>query len=111
MADPIVIAPLGELDIATTRTLTPELTEATGQLDAPVIVDLTRVTFLDSTALGAIVQADGRLRRNGRRLNVVAPDGSAAAVLLELTHMRERLTVHSTLGSAREAIAAVAGHG
>lgn len=103
MTDPVVIAPQGELDIAAARELGPELNEAAGQLDAPVVVDLSRVSFLDSTALGAIVQADGRMQRTGRRLNVVAPSGSAAAVLLELTQMRSRLVVHGTRDAALDA--------
>lgn len=100
MTDPLVIAPTGELDISAARDLTPELNEAAGQLDAPVLVDLTDVSFLDSTALGALIQADGRLRRTGRRLTLVAPQGSAAAVLLELTRTNERLAVFEARDAA-----------
>ncbi len=102
MSDPYVIAPSGELDIAAARDLAPQLNEAAGQLDAPVVVDLSDVSFVDSTALGAIVQADGRMQRTGRRLSVVAPSGSAAAVLLELSNMEDRLVLHRSREEALE---------
>ncbi|HYF24411.1 MAG TPA: STAS domain-containing protein [Baekduia sp.] len=106
MTDSIVIAPTGELDVAAARDLRPELNEAAGQVDAPVVVDLTGVTFIDSTALGAIVQADGRLRRNGRRLCVVAPPGSAAAVVIELTNLDRHLEIHRSRDAALSAATA-----
>ncbi|WP_371822313.1 STAS domain-containing protein [Conexibacter sp. SYSU D00693] len=102
VSDPYVIAPSGELDIAAARDLAPQLNEAAGQLDAPVVVDLSDVSFVDSTALGAIVQADGRMQRTGRRLSVVAPSGSAAAVLLELSNMEDRLVLHRSREEALE---------
>jgi anti-sigma B factor antagonist len=103
VTDPIVIAPTGELDLQAAREVAPTLTEAAGQLDRPVVVDLSEVTFLDSTALGAVVQTDSRMQRSGRRLAVVAPTGSAAAVLLDLTQLRSRLLV---LGSREAALQA-----
>lgn len=106
MSEPIVIAPRGELDLAAARDLTPQLNEAVGRLDTSVIVDLTEVTFLDSTALGAIVQADSRMRRSGRRLSAVVPAGSAAAVLLELVGLEKRLVLFTSRQEALDAVAA-----
>lgn len=90
----LVITPMGELDVAAVRDLGPQLNEAAGQLDRPVVIDLTRVTFLDSTALGALVQADARLLRGGRRLHLAVRPGSAPAVTLDLTRIDQRLAVH-----------------
>jgi anti-sigma B factor antagonist len=93
MAAPTVIAPDGELDLHTIPALAPQLNEAAGADDPHVIIDLSAVTLVDSTALGAIVEAQHRITREGRRLSVIAPHGSAAAVLLELTGLRSRLSV------------------
>jgi hypothetical protein len=46
---------------------------------------------LDSSALGAVVQAQHRFNRQGRTLSLVAPNGSAAAVMLDLSGLRSRL--------------------
>jgi anti-sigma B factor antagonist len=93
MTDPAVIAPVGELDLHTVRALAPQLDEAVGADYQQVILDLSAVTLVDSTALGAIMQAEHRCRAQGRVLSVVAPNGSAAAVLLELTGLRRRFAV------------------
>jgi anti-sigma B factor antagonist len=93
MIEPAVIAPVGELDVHAARALAPQLHEAV-EADYPqLILDLSAVTFVDSTALGAIIQAEHRFRGQGRTLSVVAPNGSAAAVLLELSGLRGRFSV------------------
>src|SRR4051794_12761190 len=93
MPEPLVIAPVGELDLHAARDLRPELDDAAGG-DAPLlVVDLSEVTFIDSTGLGAILQAHQRLRRQGRAVKVVAPHGSAAAVLLDLSGLRKALAI------------------
>jgi anti-sigma B factor antagonist len=100
MTEPAVIAPAGELDHYTVRALTPQLDEAVRADYPQVILDLSAVTLVDSTALGAIMQAEHRLRGQGRTLSVVAPNGSAAAVLLELTDLRRRFSVFPSRDAA-----------
>lgn len=100
MAEPTVIALDGELDLYTIPALAPQLNEAAGGDDAHLIIDLSAVTLLDSTALGAIVEAQHRITRQGRRLSIVAPHGSTAGVLLELTGLRSRLSVFDSRDAA-----------
>ncbi|MEA2246346.1 MAG: anti-sigma factor antagonist [Solirubrobacteraceae bacterium] len=100
MTEPAVIAPVGELDLHTVRALTPQLDEAVAADYPQVILDLSAVTLVDSTALGAIMQAEHRFRGQGRTLSVVAPNGSAAAVLLELTGLRGRFSVFPSRDAA-----------
>jgi anti-anti-sigma factor len=100
MTDPAVIAPMGELDLHAARVLAPQLDEAVAGDDPQLILDLSAVTLVDSTALGAIVQAAHRLSAQGRTLSVVAPNGSAAAVLLELTGLQRRFSVFPSLEAA-----------
>ena len=71
-----------------------------------LILDLTTVSFIDSSALGALVQARQRLGRQGREMAVVAPQGSAAAELIEMTHVDSQLLVHLSHEDAKAALAA-----
>jgi anti-sigma B factor antagonist len=102
MTDPAVIAPAGELDLHTVRALTPQLDEAVRADYPQVILDMSAVTPVDSTALGAIMQAEHRFHGQGRTLSVVAPNGSAAAVLLKLTVLRRRFSVFPSRDAALE---------
>jgi len=102
-ADPTVIAPEGELDIARVGDLRATLREAAREDAAAVVVDLSQVSFIDSSGLGALVELHNRLRRSGRRLAVVAPGGSAPAVLLELAGLRGCLTISDTRRAALDA--------
>jgi len=63
-AGPVVVGVKGELDVATT----PELRECLAGVDGDVVVDLSGVTFMDSTALGALVAATNRSREQGATL-------------------------------------------
>ena len=100
MYESVVIAPVGELDLHAARALAPQLDEAVGAEYPRLILDLSAVTLVDSTALGAIMQAEYRFRAQGRTLSVVAPDGSAAAVLLELSGLRRRFSVFPSRDAA-----------
>jgi anti-sigma B factor antagonist len=95
---PAVTILTGELDLQASRTLGQRLSEEVGAgvAAADVILDLSAVSFIDSSALGVIVQADRRLGRQGRGLAVVAPKGTVAADLVEITHVDRNLRVAET---------------
>jgi anti-sigma B factor antagonist len=99
---PAVTILTGELDLQASRALGQRLSEQVGAgvAAADVILDLSAVSFIDSSALGVIVQADQRLGRQGRGLAVVAPEGSAAAELVEITHVDRSLRVAATKDEA-----------
>ena len=87
-----VVTVAGVLDIATTPTLRARLDEALAEpLDA-LTVDLTDVTFIDSTALAALVHANRRLRQGNELLVLLGP-GSYARVILEATGLDRCLNV------------------
>ena len=96
MTEPLVIAPEGELDIASVGAFRAALADAAGQAEHGVVVDLTDVSFIDSSGLGALVDLHNRLRRAKRQLAVVAPNGTAAAVLLNLSGLHTRLPILET---------------
>ena len=100
MTEPAVIAPVGELDVDSVGALAPQLDEAVAADYPRLILDLSAVTLVDSTALGAIMQTQHRFSGQGRSLSVVAPHGSAAAVILELTGLRSRFSVFPSRDAA-----------
>jgi anti-sigma B factor antagonist len=104
LSDLTVIASEGELDISSVGAFRNALSEAARGGADRLVIDLSEVSFIDSSGLGALVDAQNRLRRDNRQLVVVAPAGTAAAVLLELAGLRGRLTVFET---RERAIAAV----
>ncbi|MGO9906197.1 MAG: STAS domain-containing protein [Solirubrobacteraceae bacterium] len=101
-AQPTVIAPEGELDITRIGDFRAALWDAAREGAAAVVVDLSHVSFIDSSGLGALVELHNRLRRNGRRLAVVTPGGSAPAVLLDLAGLRGHLPIFETRRAARD---------
>jgi anti-sigma B factor antagonist len=65
----------GELDLTSAESLTSALAAVTARV---VIVDLSRLGFIDSTGMRAIDLAHRRLAASGRKLLIVAPDESIA---------------------------------
>jgi anti-sigma B factor antagonist len=85
----IVLLVSGEIDLATAPTVERELMRAEESHDL-VAIDLTNVSFMDSTGLHAIVDCDLRLRGRGGRL-VVVQGSPQIARLFELTGLNDHL--------------------
>jgi anti-anti-sigma factor len=69
----------GELDLATV----PQLSAAVAEHDDAglLVLDLTAVTFIDSTGVRVLIQADRSCARSGSRLAVLAGQGPVRRVL------------------------------
>ena len=67
----------GELDIQTA----PQLAEALDGVNSVVVVDLSGVTFIDSTALGVLVRAHHEAEAKGHQLVLARPTPMARRVL------------------------------
>jgi anti-sigma B factor antagonist len=100
--DPTIIAPVGELDLARVGDFRIELADAAGRRAERVVVDLSAVSFIDSSGLSALVELHNRLRRDRRELAVVVPGGTAARVVLSLCGLQTRLAVFETRQAALE---------
>ena len=85
--DRVVVAPTGEIDLATSGQLHAALTEAFGSVE-DVDLDLTDVTFIDSTGLRALLLAHQTAQEKGWMFTVSGAN-SAAKRLLELTGVAE----------------------
>ena len=57
------------------------LAQAEGANPPTIVLDLSGVSFMDSTGVRTLLQADSRARRDGRRLLLIAPPEPAARVL------------------------------
>jgi anti-sigma B factor antagonist len=80
----------GELDLSTVEKVEQELARVEGEGPSVVALDLSRLTFLDSSGLRLIVSADQRARRESRRFVVVRGPETVQRVF-SITHLDEQL--------------------
>jgi anti-sigma B factor antagonist len=90
---------VGSLDIATSPSVRAALTDASERGDHRLIVDLTRVDFLDSTGLGALIGAQRRAREFHVEVRLVAKEGQILR-LLRITGLLKVFAVYPTLEDA-----------
>jgi anti-sigma B factor antagonist len=89
----------GSLDIATSPTVRAALISASERGGHQIIVDLTRVDFLDSTGLGALIGGQRRAREFDGEVRLVAKEGQILR-LLRITGLLKVFAVHPTLDDA-----------
>jgi anti-sigma B factor antagonist len=100
-----VIAARGEIDLFTAPELKKTLTDAIEGGGLRLVLDLSDVTFLDSTALGVLIGAVKRLRSRGGALAIVNTDTSIAKTF-QITGLDQIFTI---LPTREEALAALDG--
>jgi anti-sigma B factor antagonist len=84
------VALRGELDLSTVGKVQDELRRVEAASPPVVVLDLSKLTFLDSTGLRCLVTADERARDAGRRVVIVrGPD--AVQRVFSITRLEERL--------------------
>jgi anti-sigma B factor antagonist len=84
------VALRGELDLSTVGKVDEELVRWESSDSGVLVLDLSKLTFLDSTGLRCVVRADERARHDGRRLAVVKGPEAVQRVF-EITRLAERL--------------------
>lgn len=95
-----VVALTGELDLSTSVQLRTALTDLrAGQGQAHLVVDLTDLSFMDSTGLGVLVRAHRDAEADGGSFAVVCQPGPARRVM-EVTGLLDVLSCHDTLEAA-----------
>ena len=97
--DVAVVEAAGELDIHTNAVFKDSLVGAIEEGATRVVVDLTGVTFIDSSALGALVGGTRRSAEVGAELMIVCPAGSVARVI-EITGLNRAFTIYATRAEA-----------
>ena len=99
-----VVIVTGDLDAATAPRLHAELAQLAGDGVDRIVLDLRRLTFVDSFGLGVIVSAKRRLSQLGDALCLVADDDQRTLRrVLEITSLDRVLPVHSTVAEAVDA--------
>jgi anti-sigma B factor antagonist len=95
-----VVTLRGEIDAFSSPSLRDDLRRLVEEQDAHlVVVDLSNVTFLDSSALGALVGLLRRLRERGGQLRIVQP-ATAARRIFEHTGLDAVLDLYEDRGAA-----------
>lgn len=69
-----VVAPVGELDLASVPRLRQSVLNLLGAGGRDVVLDLGAVDFIDSVGLGGVVAVAKRVRSAGGRFRVARPD-------------------------------------
>jgi anti-sigma B factor antagonist len=93
----VVIELVGELDLYNADEVRAALGQALGGGATRIVVDLSAVEFVDSTALGVLIEACSRLGENGLRL--AAPQLETRRTL-QVSGLDRRLQVHDTVDQA-----------
>jgi anti-sigma B factor antagonist len=82
-SDSVTVHVRGDLDMSNAAVLTEALTEA-GAVGSPVVADMAAVTFIDSSALSALVASARALSEAGNRL-ALGPRSLVVERVLEIT--------------------------
>jgi anti-sigma B factor antagonist len=80
----------GELDLSTVERVEDELRRVEAEAAGTIVLDLSGLTFLDSTGLRTVVTADQRAREAGKRL-VVRKGPDTVHRVFTITRLEERL--------------------
>jgi anti-sigma B factor antagonist len=98
-SDGVVVVQLtGELDLYNARAVRDELFAVAARSPDRVVVDLSAVTFIDSTGLGVLIEA--RTRLTNRRAFLLAAPGLETRRALEISGLDRHFVVHDSLDEA-----------
>jgi anti-sigma B factor antagonist len=97
--DQVVVQVAGEIDVYTAASLREKLADLIDADHTDVVVDLTGVTFMDSTGLGVLVGALKKVRGYGGRLQLVI-DQEKVIKVFRITALTQVFTIHETLEAA-----------
>ena len=96
-----ILAVSGDVDIETSPGLRTRIEQALAP-DGQLVVDLTRVHFMDSTGLGVLVGGLNRAKQIGASLSLVC-DRDRVLKLFEMTGLSGTFAIHPTRKEAVEA--------
>jgi anti-sigma B factor antagonist len=91
----------GELDLYNANVVRTTLTDVCAEGPTRVVVDLSDVEFMDSTALGVLIEA--RTKLANRRGFILAAPGLETRRALQISGLDRHFSVHETVSEALEA--------
>jgi anti-sigma B factor antagonist len=86
------VRPVGELDLDTAPQLEEALASMSADARTRLVLDLRRLTFMDSTGLRLVIRWDTAARRDGFEFAIV-PGPEVVQRVIRLTGMDDQLTV------------------
>jgi anti-sigma B factor antagonist len=95
----VVVVAIGEVDVFTAPTLDAELGRLIADGRTDLVVDLSRVDFLDSTGLSVIVKALARVRAVDGAISVVVTADRVAKVF-RITGLDALIPLHASVAEA-----------
>ena len=99
--DAVVVHLVGELDLYNASDVRKTLLELCAEEPERLVVDLAEVDFVDSTALGVLIEA--RTKLANRRSFLLAAPGLETHRALQISGLDQHLSVHETVDDALEA--------
>jgi len=93
----------GELDLSNSPATGKAIEAALPAASRALVVDLTPLTFLDSSGVAMLFRLVRRLGDHRQQLHVVAPEGQAVGRVLEIVDFGRAAPVHSALDAALDA--------
>jgi anti-sigma B factor antagonist len=97
----IVVQLVGELDLYNAPQVRESLLELCAEQPERLVVDLAEVDFVDSTALGVLIEA--RTRLVNRRTFLLAAPGLETHRALTISGLDQHLAVHPSVDAALDA--------
>ena len=98
-----VVTVTGEADLYAAPALKEVMLRAIADGATSVIVDLTGVTFIDSTMIAVLVATERKLRPTAGRLALVATDANVVRVF-QITALDRIFPIHGTRADALDAL-------
>ncbi len=96
--DGVVIRLVGELDLYNAPEIRQALLEVCSEQPGRLVVDLAEVDFVDSTALGVLIEARAKLEN--RQAFLLAAPGRETHRALTISGLDRHLAVHETVAAA-----------
>ncbi|MGH3073182.1 MAG: STAS domain-containing protein [Gaiellaceae bacterium] len=97
----VVVHLVGELDLYNAPEVRTALLEVCAEQPERLVVDLGEVDFVDSTALGVLIEA--RTRLDNRQSFLLAAPGLETHRALTISGLDQHLAIHETVDSALSA--------
>ena len=94
----VIVSLAGELDLYNAHEVREALLECCAEEPQRLVVDLSAVKFIDSTALGVLIEA--RTKMANRRGFLLAAPGFETKRALEVSGLDRHFAVHDTLDAA-----------
>jgi anti-anti-sigma factor len=100
VADALVVTIVGEIDMSTAPEVGRAIDDADQDRAARVVIDLSEVTFLDSSALNVFVHCQRDLAAKEIELRIVSPSDRVVRNVFEITQLTGPLSVVESLDDA-----------